>query len=56
MTVTYNGARWRLDRPVRTSDGYLLATGWLLDPETDEPVEDRDGLPVIHTFFLGEAR
>lgn len=57
MTLTYNGADWRLiGRPVRTSDGYLLGTAELLDDETGEPVLDEMGLPVIHTFFLGEAR
>jgi len=54
MTVTYRGQQWRLTPHVRTSDGFLLATGFLLD-EDGEQVEDADGWPVIHSFFLGRA-
>lgn len=50
-----DGTEWRLSEPQRTSDGYVLATGTLLDPETLEPVTDEYGFPVIHSFFLGTA-
>lgn len=50
-----DGSRWSLGPPSRTSDGFLLATGTLLDPETGEPAGDESGFPIIHSFFLGRA-
>lgn len=59
-TPTYvtrpDGSCWRLGQPTKTSDGFLLATGVQVDPETNEPLEDDMGLPVIHSFFLGQAK
>ena len=51
--IEYRGGQWRLSEPTRTSDGFLLANGILLDPDTGEDFEDEDGYPVIHSFFLG---
>jgi hypothetical protein len=51
--IQYRGDSWRLSEPTRTSDGFWLATGFLLDPETMEPVKDESGFPVFHSFFLG---
>jgi hypothetical protein len=50
-----DGSVWSLGAPTKTSDGFLLATGILVDPETLEPAEDEDGFPVTHSFFLGRA-
>ena len=53
--VSYRGNLWKIGEPVRTSDGYLIANGFMLDPDTQEPVVDEEGLAVIHSFFLGSA-
>lgn len=53
--IDYRGNSWRLGAPTVTSDGFILATGTLLDDE-GEPVEDESGFPVIHSFILGRAR
>jgi len=55
MVKRPNGTLWSLGPPSRTSDGYLLSTGTLLDPDTREAVEDESGFPVLHSFFLGRA-
>lgn len=47
-----DGTRWVLTEPVRTSDGHILATGLLLDPETDTIARDEAGFPVLHQFYL----
>lgn len=51
--ITYRGQQWELAAPSVTSDGFLLATGWLLDAEGGHAFED--GFPVVHSFFLGRA-
>lgn len=46
--IEYRGNEWRLEPPQRTSDGYLLSWGWLLDESGDSTEEG-------HSFFLGRA-
>ncbi len=50
-----DGSRWKLVEEHVTSDGFRLAAGILLDPETDDEAVDESGFPVIHDFFLGAA-
>ena len=52
--ITHRDERWQLDEPTTTSDGFLLATGFLLD-ENDDIVLDEAGFPVFHSFFLGRS-
>jgi hypothetical protein len=54
-TITYRDQTWELAEPQKTSDGFLLATGFLVDPETGEHAQDEAGFPIIHSFFLGRA-
>lgn len=55
MIVTRSdGSRWKLGAASRTSDGFLLASGTLLDDD-DNVARDGDGFPVVHSFFLGRA-
>lgn len=51
-TITFRGQQWALTAPHRTSDGHVLATGFLLDDAGDRAL-DEDGYPVIHQFYLG---
>ena len=53
--VTYNGQQWRIAEVQRTSDGFLLGSGFLQDPDTGADAIDEDGYPVYHSFFLGRA-
>lgn len=56
MIVTRDdGSRWRLGAPVRTSDGFLLATGIMIDDNDDDVLDDDSGFAVVHSFFLGRA-
>ena len=55
MIVTRSdGSRWKLGAASRTSDGFAIASGTLVD-ENDNVVRDGDGFPVVHSFFLGRA-
>lgn len=55
MRIRYQGQPWQLTETTRTSDGFLLATGVLIDEEFDTPALDDDGFPILHSFFLGKA-
>lgn len=56
MILQYRGQPWQIDpaTATRTSDGFLLANGFLLDDEGDAVLDD-EGYPVFHSFFLGRA-
>lgn len=51
----HDGSRWSIGAPTITSDGFVLATGTLIDDD-DNAVLDDDGFPVMHSFFLGAAK
>lgn len=50
-----DGSRWSIGAPTITSDGFVLATGTLVDAEGNA-ITDDDGFPVMHSFFLGAAK
>ena len=49
-----DGTAWRLGPPSRTSDGFVTTYGILIDEDGND-VTDEMGIPVGHTFFLGQA-
>lgn len=55
LVTRHDGTVWRLGEYTKTSDGYRMATGVQVDPDTNEDLEDPDGFPIVHSFFLGKA-
>ena len=51
--VRSDGSEWRVISVTRTSDGFLLGTAVLLDPDTGDELQDESGLPVLHSVLLG---
>lgn len=48
------GERWLVLEVNRTSDGFLIGSGKLVD-DVGEELLDEDGWPVIKSLFLGRA-
>lgn len=48
-----DGSQWRIISGSRTSDGFLIGTAVLLDPETGDELQDESGFPILHSVFLG---
>lgn len=52
MVLQQRDGLWEIGEVTRTSDGYKIATGVLVD-ELGRPVRDEDGNLILRSFFLG---
>jgi hypothetical protein len=55
ITDRRTGEEWAIVSATKTSDGFLIGTGVLIDPETGDQAEDEDGWPITKSLFLGSA-